>query len=90
MRDDFWVSGMDVNCDGKFHWCGIDKAVRSFDTIWMPGHPKGNPSDCVYMHVEKYSNSTFTATDFCDRKKKFLCEVSYSSHQLYQLLFPLA
>jgi hypothetical protein len=75
MRDDFWASGMTSRNDRKFHWCGIDKPIGNFDTIWMSGHPKESPNDCAYVHIEHFSNSTFTATDLCDAKKNFLCEV---------------
>ncbi|CAB3386814.1 Hypothetical predicted protein [Cloeon dipterum] len=69
---DWWLSGTDLNCESNFHWCSIDRGFVSSEVAWKSGHPKVG-FDCVYL--EARNGSMLLATDNCDEKKKFLCEV---------------
>ncbi|XP_065346446.1 uncharacterized protein LOC135943712 [Cloeon dipterum] len=69
---DWWLSGTDLNCESNFHWCSNDRGFVSSEIAWKSGHPKAG-FDCVYL--EARNGSMLLATDNCDEKKKFLCEV---------------
>jgi Lectin C-type domain len=72
---EFWTSGTDKDCPGKFHWCANDRILLSSETIWKSGHPS-EAGDCVYL-VSSVGpmNESYLANADCNAKKRFLCEV---------------
>jgi hypothetical protein len=71
---DFWTSGTDKDCDGKFRWCSKNEDFRNKEIAWHLGEPS-NTGDCVYLKNGNTSKETFLATDSCSANKSFICEV---------------
>jgi Lectin C-type domain len=73
---EFWTSGTDKDCPGKFHWCANDRILLPSEAIWKSGHPSEN-GDCVYLvSAVGPMNASHVANDDCNAKKRFLCEVN--------------
>jgi len=72
---EFWTSGSDQACPGKFNWCGNNKTFLQSETIWKPGHPSED-GDCVYLNsVVGPANASHLVNEDCSVKKRFICEV---------------
>jgi hypothetical protein len=66
---EFWTSGTDFECEGKFMWCNLNRRFVNRNMNWA-NDVKG---DCVSV---KYSNgsSTFSKND-CRKELNYICEV---------------
>jgi len=72
---EFWTSGTDQGCPGKFIWCGNNRTFLQSEINWKPGHPT-EVGDCVYLNsVVGPMNASHLVTEDCNVKKRFLCEV---------------
>jgi len=73
---EFWTSGTDQDCPGKFKWCSNDKDFVPAEINWKKGHPQ---SGCTYLELQSTSNATVLATADSTQQKLFLCEVNYKN-----------
>jgi len=72
---EFWTSGTDKDCPGKFHWCANDRILLPSETIWTSGNPSES-GDCVYLvSAVGTMNASYVGNDDCNAKKRFICEV---------------
>jgi hypothetical protein len=59
-----------MQCDGKYHWCSVERDFHKKETKWKIGHPKAGLS-CVYLEG---SSQQLVSAD-CNEEKRFLCEI---------------
>jgi hypothetical protein len=66
---EFWTSGTDAECEGRFMWCPLNRRFINRNMSWAAGEN----GDCVSV---KFSNgsSTFSKSD-CTKRQRYICEV---------------
>jgi len=72
---EYWTSGTDIGCDGNFRWCSVDRALLKEEVHWAPSEPDRSRGNCVWTRTSSSFDATSLATENCEMKKKFICEV---------------
>ncbi|XP_059474381.1 uncharacterized protein LOC132196029 [Neocloeon triangulifer] len=73
---DFWTSGSDKDCDGRYRWCSIERDFISRDVNWKSGAPDSIAGDCVSVNFSNTTaNQSTYATNNCSKELLFICEV---------------
>ncbi|XP_059476156.1 uncharacterized protein LOC132197103 isoform X2 [Neocloeon triangulifer] len=75
----FWTSGSDIGCEGKYGYCTAKRLLRK-EAIWMPGQPDnlGKSQHALAAYV----NATHVLlSDFDENAKlRYICEARDSSN----------
>jgi hypothetical protein len=76
---DFWTSGTDAGCQGKYRWCSLDRDFYSPESMWADGEPQNTAQapNCAVLVLNNNSLTTngtlFSAP--CSSQKRYICEV---------------
>jgi beta-xylosidase len=75
VQGQFWTSGTDLNCPGKYHWCARGRDFSPKEVTWASGHPDSSKGECVT--VEMKANSSVLKTANCNSNFSYVCEVRF-------------
>ncbi|XP_065346726.1 uncharacterized protein LOC135943983 [Cloeon dipterum] len=75
---EFWTSGTDMDCEGNYRWCSVDRAFLKHEINWAAGEPNSNRGHCVTTKTTGQATSTTLQTSECTAKKRYICEVRQS------------
>jgi hypothetical protein len=88
---DFWTSGTDAGCQGKYRWCSLDRDFYAPENMWADGQPQNaaQAPNCAVLVLNNNSLTTngtlFSA--LCSSQKRYICEVRL---KMSFLLLPFA
>ncbi|XP_059481817.1 uncharacterized protein LOC132200398 isoform X2 [Neocloeon triangulifer] len=75
---EFWTSGTDLDCNGGYRWCSVDRAFLKHEVLWGADEPNQKRGDCVTVRTNSNAKLTTLQTDLCPAKKRYICEVRQS------------
>jgi len=73
---EFWTSGSDEGCNGKFTWCSAGKVFRNMSWISGFAPDKDYTKHCVALSLPPQSQVGIFKAD-CAQKMTFICEVNF-------------
>ncbi|XP_065335259.1 macrophage mannose receptor 1-like [Cloeon dipterum] len=77
INEQYWTSGSDLGCEGKFGWCSQGGVEFGDNIPWLynePNNGDGN-ENCVNIDIIAWDSVKFKLNDNnCDKKMKFICE----------------
>ncbi|CAB3360500.1 Hypothetical predicted protein [Cloeon dipterum] len=71
---EFWTSGTDLDCDGNYRWCSVDRAFVKSEVLWAAGEPNRKKGLCVTIKTNSNETDTTLQTSDCNAKKRYICE----------------